>query len=165
MIKTLQTNENAIVRFADRPVEPEFVREMRKAAREIDDYAELRKMVDEKPDEALALFHLIKDAPVGHPSRDPKLKRDLGRLFVHKYANNNDYHHSAYFVSVELGEPIQRRKNETLDLGVATPGGRLACMGGVGIVYYGSTKDEFGPSWGWQNRWDNAAKACEDSVV
>jgi len=36
--------------------------------------------------------------------------REIGGLFVSKYAEDPHLHHSAYFISLELGTPLQRRE-------------------------------------------------------
>ncbi len=35
--------------------------------------------------------------------------RELGQLYVNHYGASKDRHHTAYFISVELGAPIERR--------------------------------------------------------
>jgi hypothetical protein len=43
-----------------------------------------------------------------------KLK-SLGQAFVAEYASNPNYHHTAYFASLTLGKPIQRKPVESLN--------------------------------------------------
>ena len=57
---------------------------------------------------------LVKDDPL-FVDRAFTIFRDaqLGRLFVDEYADSQDFHHTAYFISVELGTPINRRQTNT----------------------------------------------------
>ena len=56
-----------------------------------------QNMVRETPDLAMRVFHIFHD-PV------------IGIEFVKMYQDSDDYHHSAYHISVELGKPIERRR-------------------------------------------------------
>lgn len=57
---------------------------------------EKMRAIREHPDLVERIFTLFHD-------------RELGQLYVNYYGDSRDKHHTAYFISVELGTPIRRR--------------------------------------------------------
>ena len=55
----------------------------------------MEQVVRDDPELAFRIFDIFRD-------------REIGKLLVVLYAENPEHHHSAYFVSLELGNPIER---------------------------------------------------------
>ena len=58
--------------------------------------AQKKKLVRQNPDLVERIFTLFHNC-------------ELGTLYVNKYGTSQDRHHTAYFISIELGTPITRR--------------------------------------------------------
>ncbi len=60
---------------------------------------EREKVINESPDLAIRLIHIF-----------GKLDLALARGFIEKYAQSEQYHHTAYFIAQDLEIPMQQRK-------------------------------------------------------
>lgn len=85
---------------------------------ERDDRKLRRKVILKDPELAIRIFSVF-----GHQT--------LGKEFVKEYDGSEDYHHSAYFISRELGIEIERRNfpNHSLP---------YIAIGEVGQIFYDS---------------------------
>ncbi len=88
--------------------------------------------------------------------------RGLGEVFVEMYKDSDNYHHTAYFMSVEIKKPIPRRNVQELDFSTERN------VGGIwpGLLYDNETvcgrevPEE--NSWRARNQLDDGVRILED---
>ncbi|MFC1686298.1 hypothetical protein ACFLZZ_04755 [Nanoarchaeota archaeon] len=88
---------------------------------------------------------------------------EVGRLYVKKYENDEHRHHSAYFISLKISEPIKRQPRDltTLTLPMEGVNSSMHKSMATNIPYCGNLKGD--PDWIIRNSWDSQIKARESS--